>query len=320
MDLEAFLTHHLPQNLKTVIPKCQKHPSFTYSYLAPFDNQINLFCEECAKNQEENKAENMKKIDDFLTDSFLIMSQTQKNLKFFKDQFDMLENEHFKILKNFRNKIIASLNEIEKTAYEFFENAKYFVLKDLDLEILNNTIEELSQINRPENFKYRMGILHRKFGFENEIFGEIREKVGLFGEVTSNLNNEINITFLNFLVAFRANSLAHYETNSEQLMIRSQQFKSYGLLDKEKNTNALHETLKMVKYPVEINSNFPFAKDIALIGQIEKSFLFATCSNDEKIRLWNLGLDECEFQNYLNGHTDWVNRIIYSSELNVKIK
>ena len=100
-------------------------------------------------------------------------------------------------------------------------------------------------------------------------------------------------------------------------MIRSQQFKSYGFLDKEKNTNAFHETLKMVKYPVEINSNFPFAKDIALIGQIEKNFLFATCSNDEKIRLWNLGLDACEFENYLNGHTDWVNRIIYSSELNV---
>lgn len=318
MDLEAFLAHQLVPNLNLVIPKCQKHPSYSYNfYHVSLEKQINLFCEECLKNQEKNY-ENLKRIDDLLSNSFLIMSQTQKNLQFFKDQFDLLENEHLKILKNFRNKIISSLNDLEKNAYEFFEHAKYFVLKDLDLEILNNTIEEMKQINSQENFKYRIGILSRKFGFENEFFGEIREKVGLFGEVTSNLNNEINITFLNFLVAFRANSLAHYETNSEQLMIRSQQFKSYSFLDNNKNNNAIHETLKMVKYPVEINSNFPFAKDIALIGQIEKSFLFATCSNDEKIRLWNLGLDACEFENYLNGHTDWVNRIIYSSELNVK--
>ena len=241
----------------------------------------------------------------------------------FKDLKGLREAQ-LTLFHNHRQKFNQIFDQYEQDSVHYFQKIKENIYSELDFDAILtaiNGINSKKQLNFAD-FQEKVSFLFERIGLgpssmeknENNPTSELENTINILIEGSKNFTNELNIFLADSFETLKKSYNIFSSSSIEKIVKRTKNMRKFSIEQPVFYINDPEKTL-------EINGLTPFAKDIALIGDCKGDFLFSTCSNDEKIRLWRLKgkASECESLLVLSGHTDWVNRMLYHEERKILI-
>ena len=313
-ELSKFL--EIKFNEKAVLPvvMCSIHPQSPLLYVSPIT--CSLKCDKCLSEVSpmlkkpplfaevfENITETLKNFQKKLYDCF-------KELKYFQEGQITLFN-------NYKQKFIQIFDQYEKDSSQYFNKIKENLYLDIDFNTILASFSDLTS-NKPlksSDIQEKLSLIVDKTGLNLQkplAFG-LEDRITILLEQSRILNDELNIFLADSLETLKKSYNLFSSSSLEKIIKQTRYMKRNSFEEKP------YFLLKDPQKTLEINGFTPFAKDIALIGEGKNGYLFSTCSNDEKIRIWKLKDLECENLLILSGHTDWINRMLFHEERSLLI-
>ena len=277
--------------------KCSTHPS---NFLSHFlENPLNLFCGSC------NKPAGMLELK-------VLYSQIDSRVHFIEDHLNAsfkdllaLEKDQLNLISNFKGKFMEIFDQYETEARSFFLKLQQNLKRDLEVDSLsiqfhNLAIEQMDQ----SSFSNRLNFLNKS----GVLAVSLPEKTSIVIQELKDFSNELTLFLTDSLDTLKKSYFRFSRICSEKIAQKSSVRRNSLILASPEKS-------------LEINGLTPFAKDLVLLSRdkSKQAFTFATCSNDEKLRIWQF----CEktqgftLQHSLNAHNDWINRLLFDAERNL---
>lgn len=306
-EISKFLDRKLPIPEKPPLTFCPKHPTQFITHYCP--QKKSFYCGDCLPPSPLYKNSSLLSVFEMFTQNWSLF---QLKIKEFLIDLSKIQETQINLFGAFKEKFNKIFDQYEDDCSLYFQKIKENIINDLDCDTIFIAHEALTSKKELdyEDFSEKISFLMKSLDSKSSKELSLDDRVGIFLEQSKIFTNEMSIFLTDSLETLKK-SYQSFSTSSLERILKQKKIRHRcSSLNKEVVMQWSHP-----QKTLEINGSTPFAKDIALIGGDKNDYVFCTCSNDEKIRVWKLNSENfCESVDTLTGHTDWVNRMIFDEE------